>query len=409
MFLSLVALALVAALLAVHPFVTYPASLVLLRPWCRPAPSARVAARPAPRVALCFCAYNEAGVIRDKIANLRELRACLPALAIHCFVDGATDGTDRILADHADLLRLTVSPERRGKTFGMNSLVAQTDADIVIFTDANVMVPPDGIARLLEYFDDPAVGCVGGHLVYVNPDETETSRNGALYWRLEEFTKRLESETGSVVGADGSLFAIRRSLHRPVPEAIIDDMFVSLTILCAGYRVVSAHDVLSFERAATSAGDEFRRKIRIACQAFNVHRLLWPELRKLPALSLYKYVSHRLVRWFAIYFIAVAAAASFGVLALLTDWVSAGLSALGGLGGVALAHRLGVRWVRQACDILLAMLGVGIGVVRSLRGDQFAVWNPAGSVRAARTIVEPDLVKSGLVKSGAQPQRPAMR
>ncbi|MEJ0071246.1 MAG: hypothetical protein WDO24_23670 [Pseudomonadota bacterium] len=88
------------------------------------------------------------------------------------------------------------------------------------------MMPPDGIPRLLRYFDDPAVGCVCGHLIYVNPDETATSRNGAAYWRLEEYTKRLESETGSVIGADGSLFAIqaraastrpRRNHRRHVP------------------------------------------------------------------------------------------------------------------------------------------------------------------------------------------------
>jgi len=399
MLLSLVVIAVVAALLTIHPFVTYPASLLLLRRWCRPSAQPAVAPGAPRRVALCFCAYNEAGVIGDKIVNLRLLREHLPELAIHCYVDGATDGTDRILADHADLLRLTVGSERRGKTFGMNTLVAQTDADIVIFTDANVMVSPDGLPRLLEYFDDPTVGCVCGHLVYVNPGETETSRNGALYWRLEEFTKRLESETGSVVGADGSLFAIRRTLHQPVPETIIDDMYVSLTILCAGYRVVSAGDVLSFERAATSARDEFRRKIRIACQAFNVHRLLWPQLRKLPPLTLYKYVSHRLVRWFSIYFIALAGLASFGVLVLLTDWASASLLTLAGIGGVTTAHLLGVGRVRQACDILLAMLGVGIGVIRSFRGDRFTVWNPAGSVRAAHTIIEP----------AVQPQRPAMR
>jgi hypothetical protein len=168
--------------------------------------------------------------------------------------------------------------------------------------------------------------------------------------------------------------------------------------------VVSAHDVLSFERAATSAADEFRRKIRIACQAFNVHRLLWPELRRLPPLALYKYISHRLVRWFSIYFIALAGLACFGILAILTDWSSAGLVALGAAAAVALAHRLGVAPVRQVCDVLLAMLGVGIGVVRSLRGDRFTVWSPAGSVRASRTVVEP-----GLVDPAAQPQRPAMR
>jgi cellulose synthase/poly-beta-1,6-N-acetylglucosamine synthase-like glycosyltransferase len=399
MLLSLIAIAIAAALLAIHPFVTYPASLMILRRWCRPLAPLPGAPGVPPRVALCFCAYNEAGVIADKVANLRQLRARLPGLAIHCYVDGATDGTDRVLGDHADLLRLTVGAERRGKTFGMNTLVAQTDADIVIFTDANVMVPPEGIPRLLEYFDDPAVGCVCGHLIYVNPDESETSRNGALYWRLEEYTKRLESETGSVVGADGSLFAIRRALHQPVPETIIDDMFVSLTILCAGHRVVSAADVLSFERAATSARDEFRRKTRIACQAFNVHRLLWPQLRKLPPLTLYKYVSHRLVRWFSIYFIGLAGLASFGVLALLTGGANAGLLSLAFIAAVAVAHRLGVGRVRQACDILLAMLGVGIGIVRSVRGERFTVWSPAGSVRAARTIVEP----------AAPPQRPAMR
>ena len=400
MVLGLLAIATVAAVLAIHPFVTYPASLLMLRRWRPVAPAGQAPGTgPRPRVALCVCAYNEAGGIADKIANLRALHTLMPDLAIHCFVDGATDGTDKILARHGDLIRLTVSPERRGKTFGMNALVAQTDADIVIFTDANVLVPPEGIPRMLEYFDDPQVGCVCGHLIYVNPHESATSRNGALYWRLEEFTKRLESDTGSVVGADGSLFAIRRALHRPVPDAIIDDMFVSLSIMCAGYRVVSAPDVLSFERAATSARDEFRRKIRIACQAFNVHRLLWPELRKLPPVALYKYVSHRLVRWFSIYFIALWGLASLGALAFLTDVTTAGGLALSGLLAMALAHRLGVGPVRQVCDILLALLGVGIGVIWSLRGERFVVWNPAGSVRAARSLVDP----------GVQPQRPAMR
>ncbi len=391
MVMGLIILAAISLGLAAHPFVSYPASLLLLRRWAgvavRTAPPGVGAT--APRVALCFCAYNEADVIGDKIANLRALRARMPGLAIHCFVDAASDGTDRLLAQHADLLRLTVSPERRGKTFGMNTLVAQTDADIVIFTDANVMVPPDGIPRLLEYFADPGVGCVCGHLIYVNPDESETSRNGALYWRLEEFTKQLETDTGSVVGADGSLFAIRRALHRPVPETIIDDMFTSLSILCAGYRVVSAADVLSFERTATSARDEFRRKIRIACQAFNVHRLLWPQLRRLPALDLYKYVSHRLLRWFTIYFIALTGIAGFAALACASDLASASLAGLGVVIVVAAAHRLGIGRIRQGCDILLAMLGVGIGVIRSVRGDRFTIWNPAGSVRASRTVLEP--------------------
>src|SRR5258708_32606825 len=116
-------------------------------------------------------------------------------------------------------------------------------------------------------------------------------------------------ESGSMMGADGSVFAIRRSLHKPPPEHIIDDMYVSLMILCSGYRVIQASDALAYEESVVSAREEFRRKIRIACQAFNVHRLIWPQLRKLDGITLYKYVSHKLIRWFTIYFLGTAAVA----------------------------------------------------------------------------------------------------
>src|SRR3546814_19638947 len=94
--------------------------------------------------------------------------------------------------------------------------------------------------------------------------------------------KALESRSGSTMGADGSIFAVRRRLYSPVPPDIIDDMFVSLSILCDGYHVVRDSAVVAYESATTHSGDEFRRKVRIACQAFTCHRLLRPRLRHPP-------------------------------------------------------------------------------------------------------------------------------
>ncbi|MEJ0071245.1 MAG: hypothetical protein WDO24_23665 [Pseudomonadota bacterium] len=71
-------------------------------------------------------------MIRDKIANLRALRAHMPELAIHCFVDGATGRHRSYSRRPRGSAAADRQPERRGKTFGMNCLVAQTDADIVI-------------------------------------------------------------------------------------------------------------------------------------------------------------------------------------------------------------------------------------------------------------------------------------
>jgi cellulose synthase/poly-beta-1,6-N-acetylglucosamine synthase-like glycosyltransferase len=265
----------------------------------------------------------------------------------------------------------------------MNRLVAETRAEIVVFTDANVMLAPDALQRLLRWFADPAVGCVCGHLSYVNEGESATASTGSLYWRLEEHIKQLESDTGSAMGADGSIFAVRRALHRPVPPDLIDDMHQSLGILCQGWRVVRADDVRAFERAAARPAEEFRRKVRIACQAFNVHRALWPRLRHLPAWTLYKYVSHKVLRWLAIYLMAVGAILLTAGLLASGGWaLAAGLWAAG-LTGVAVGLSTGLPPFAQAVDVLLALAGAGLGVWRSLCGERFQTWTPAASVRAA--------------------------
>ena len=371
-----------ALLLALHPFVSYPLSLWLLRRWRGAVPARpHAAAAAAPTFAICTCAYNEARVIEAKLKNLLALREKMPGLDILVYVDKSSDLTSAICRRYADRIQLRVSRERTGKTHGMNVLVGLTQADIVVFTDANVMLDPELLQRLAPHFDDPAVGCVCGNLSYTNAADSVTAQTGSLYWRLEQGIKRLETDTGSVMGADGSLFAIRRALHHAPPDHIIDDMYVSLRLLCDGHRIVQARDVRAYEQSVSSMGEEFHRKVRIACQAFNVHRLLWPRLARLPALSLYKYVSHKLLRWFTIYLLALSYLAFAGAA------LAAGLPLLAGAMVMALAllwllgQRFPVRPVSQLFDILSAMAGAGLGVWRSLAGERFQTWQPAASIR----------------------------
>ncbi len=379
---ALWAVALAFFLAALHPFTTYPASLVLIRRWKR-APAVG-AGRPDNGLsfAICFCAYNEERVIRQKIENLLAVKRIVPNLELLAYVDGATDRTAEILSEHAEEIATHVSRERHGKTYGMNTLVAAAKASIVVFTDANVMLDLDALDNLRRYFADPQVGCVCGHLIYVNSGKSPTASTGSLFWRLEEWIKQRETETGSAMGADGSLFAIRRALHRPPPAHLIDDMYVSLSILCDGYRVVRGPDVLAYEEAVTASREDFQRKIRIACQAFNVHRALWPRLRRLSALPLYEYLSHKLLRWLSVYNLVLAAVLCEAA------FVASGAERLGLVLAIAGAlvlvagGSLRVKPFKELCEILLALLATGIGVWRSCKGEQFRIWTPASSIRS---------------------------
>lgn len=234
-----------------------------------------------------------------------------------------------------------------------------------------------------RYFAEGSIGCVCSDLTYVNAAESPVARVGSAFWSFNEWTKGLETDTGSVIGADGSLFAIRRSLHRPVPHGMIDDISVSLFVVLAGARAVRAPELRAYEAHSVNAADEFRRKTRIACQCMAFHLELWPELKRLGAWNVYKYIAHRLLRWIGGYLIAVsllcllaAAAMSFGLLPAAAA-VALGAALL------AASVQLNLPFARLAWNVVLAFAGNTLGVWKALRGHRAVTWEPPSSSRAS--------------------------
>jgi glycosyltransferase involved in cell wall biosynthesis len=381
---TIAGLGLLCLLIGFYPFGPYQLSLLVarkLRP-APPVPQPDPAAAPE-TFAICLCAYNEERTIEAKIEDLLQLRRAAGDLEILVYVDAAADRTAALLEPYRDRITVVVSPERRGKTHGMNLLVGMTRASVLMFTDANVRIQPDAVAVLRRYFADPSVGCVCSHLTYVNDDAGATAAVGSAYWRLNEWTRGLETDTGSAIGGDGSLFAMRRALHVPVPMGLFDDLFLPLTVLLQGRRVVRAPDVRAFEWHTTEAADEFKRKIRIACECMAVHATLWPKLRGLDAWHLYKYVMYRLMRWIGGWFMAAGAVLLAVASTLLQGALPTVTLALLAAGGLWLGLRLRFGPVEQLWNMLLAFAGNAIGAWRALRGERAVVWNVAVSARPA--------------------------
>lgn len=371
--LILAAILLLCLTVVAWPFLFYPLILRLLS--TRPEAPVEGA---VPSASLLFCAYNEAAAMPEKLANLAMLKARHPTLEILAFDDGSSDGTGDLIAAQGSLVTLIRGPGRSGKAHGMKQLAARARGDVLIFTDANVLLDPDAIDNLLARYADPQVGGVLGSLHYIGAEDSATASVGSLYWRIEEKLKDEESRTGNVLGADGSIFSIRRSLYPDFPDSVLDDLTVSMAVVFAGRRLVKAKDVIARERLVTARKDEYRRKVRIAARAWHTHVHLRPQLRRMGALDRFKYASRKIVRWFGGLFILIGAVAA-GALAMR---LSPALYLAGAL-GVALIIWIGIRAksgpFAALVDILIAYAATLQGVAKAMTGRTVTVWNPAQS------------------------------
>lgn len=335
-----------------------------------------------PQLAICMCAYREREVIAAKIERLIEIARAYGPATVHVYLDAPDDGTVEIAQHYADRIDLVIGQRRAGKTYGMNLLVAGSESEMLLFTDANVESDANVAIELLAPFADPGVGCATAKLIYSNGRESPTSRLGALYWSLEEWIKRIESDRIGLIGCDGAMFMMRRSLHQPPPPHLIDDLYLSLLILISGKRIVSVDRARVFERSATEADEEKRRKQRIACQAINVHRAMWPQLRRMGGVRLYAYLSHRPLKWLMPFFVAGAIVAGFvTMVAAVGFFIAAAAAAIAGL-LLFIGEKAQIKPFSIVSSALLSLFGVAVGVIESVVYKKtYTVWNPASSVR----------------------------
>lgn len=362
-------------------YLGYPLLLLLLTRLAKAEPVQRGSFTPP--VTLIISAYNEGHSIREKIEN--SLALDYPAALFEVIVvsDCSTDDTDAIVNDYADRgVRLLRMEKRGGKTVGLNAAVPRAKGEIVIFSDANAMYHRLAARRLVRNFADPTVGCVTGESRYeVEAGAPDSAASENLYWRYELALKKMETQTGSLVGGDGAIYAIRKALFRPLRPEDLSDFVNPLQIVAQGYRNVYEEEAFSFERGAASFEKEFRRKVRIVNRAW---RGLWRVRQVLNPFRFGFYtvqvISHKLLRWLVPVFMGGALVAnffllSFGKLHQIIFALQIAFYVLA-LIGWAQSRRPSISKLFYVpyyfCLVNYASL---LGIIGNYRGQKFTVWN----------------------------------
>jgi hypothetical protein len=195
--------------------------------------------------------------------------------------------------------------------------------------------------------------------------------------------RSLETRAGTIVGASGCFYAIRRSLVNSLfPEALSRDFASPLRAREEGFRTVSVDEAICYVPRTVSLNSEFRRKIRTMARGLET---LWYKRRLLNPVRYGRFawmlVSHKLCRWLVHLTLPLAL---IGVGLLAVEWRPA-RAALALAGLVLLVGVIAMRWPedrRLPAPMALAGFFVAVNLAgllawwKALRGERNPIWEP---------------------------------
>ena len=258
-----------------------------------------------PFVSILISAYNEETDIANTIRNKLELDYPKCKFEVIVVSDESSDRTDEIVQSIVEKekevqIRLFRQSPRKGKTSGLNLLVPEAKGEIIVFSDANSIYDKNALRILVSNFYDSSIGYVTGKMVYVNSSGAMIGDGCSAYMRYENWLRKYETLLGSVVGVDGGIDAMRKTLYQALNADQLPDFVQPLKVVENGFRVAYEERAILKEQALSNAENEYRMRVRVSLRALwalhDMKQLLNPMNFKIFYIQL---ISHKLFRYLA--------------------------------------------------------------------------------------------------------------
>jgi cellulose synthase/poly-beta-1,6-N-acetylglucosamine synthase-like glycosyltransferase len=291
----------ITALSVIYAYIGYPLVLVILG-WFRRENKVQLSEEYTPSLSIIIPAYNEEGVIGQKLKNTLELIYPQKKLEIIIVSDGSIDKTKQIVQSFLpnQKIKFIEVSQRKGKSNALNLGLDHASGEIIVFSDSSILLEPNALLEIVKGFQDEKIGCISGE------DHIPGNGGEGLYGKYELFLRNKESRIGSIVGASGSFYAQRKELCMPFVEGLAPDFLSVLNTIEQGYRAISEPKAKGMMSSADETEAEFRRKVRTLLRGMTT---LW---FKRNLISPFNYgmfafflLSHKLVRWLVPSFLIV--------------------------------------------------------------------------------------------------------
>lgn len=263
-----------------------------------------------PDISVIMSVYNEEKVLKNKINSIYNTSFPKGKMEVLIGSDGSSDQTEEILRKMKKKLSnfsFYHSNIRKGKPNVLNDLVSKAKGDILILTDANVLLNESTITGLVKHFKNPEIGLVDSRMVNTGIKKNGISRQESAYISIEVNLKHREGLIwGTMMGPFGGCYAMRKNLFITIPENfLVDDFFLNLNVLKNRKKSINDMKATVSEDVSDMLIEEFRRKKRIAAGSFqnlsHYAGLLWPPYTSLS----FSFISHKILRWFGPLFLTL--------------------------------------------------------------------------------------------------------
>src|SRR5262245_14810775 len=366
----------VAVLVYVHLLVP-----LLLRALAAFAPRAAAPEGSLPTVTVVISARNEEKHLHAKIENTLALDYPGDRLEVLVVSDASTDGTSAVVRSFADpRIRVHDLPERGGKAQAQNVAAGLARHEVLFFTDATTLHPPEALRRLVRGLGDRSVGCVTGRVVFKR-DERAVSQGLESRFAFEMGSRSALGDVFSLLGAQDCVYAVPRSRYVPVRPDLDGGFVGPLLILERGYRTAYEPEAVALvDRPPPSLKSEFDRRARIVLRGMRgtlfLTRLLNPLRHARLSWALW---STRLLRWLTPVFMLTALVANLALLDRPVYRWTLGLQALfyllAAVGAIlARSGRGAPAFIALPFYFCLLAAAAAVGLTRLLRGETGQVW-----------------------------------
>ncbi|OLB73826.1 MAG: hypothetical protein AUI14_25160 [Actinobacteria bacterium 13_2_20CM_2_71_6] len=216
-------------------------------------------------VSVVVPAYNEKHNIAAVVRSLA--RGDHPGgIEVLVVDDGSTDGTADIVRALALPNVRVVSTSNAGKPSALNTGVALARHDLVVLVDADTVVAPDAVGRLVQPFADLTVGAVAGNVKVGNRSTTIARWQHVEYVTGFNLDRRLYDLLGCMPTVPGALGAFRRTALAGAGgmsnDTLAEDTDITMALLREGWQVVYDERAHAWTEAPATLRQLWRQRHR---------------------------------------------------------------------------------------------------------------------------------------------------